>query len=44
MAKYAKSLRTLVEAGYRRDRALLAISRAYMLTPEQIVILDRMVK
>lgn len=44
MAKYAKALKTLVKAGYARDKALVAVSTAFALTPEQIVILDRLTR
>ncbi len=42
MHRYARTLKYLISCGVRRDRALLTVARAFALTPEQIVILDRL--
>ena len=44
MTKYAKTLKALTSRGYKRDRALLLIQDVFKLTPEQVVILDRLTK
>jgi hypothetical protein len=40
MHRYVDTLNRLVRAGYNRDKAMLAVARAYALTPEQIADLN----
>ena len=37
MQKYISVLRCLIQHGYTRDKALLAVARAFALTPDEIV-------
>ncbi len=37
MNTYVKCLQRLIAAGYPRDKAMLAVSSAFGLTPEQVV-------
>lgn len=42
--KYAKTLRTMLDGGYSRDKALAALKQAFALTTEQVDFLNRKVK
>lgn len=44
IAKLAKTMKSLTDSGYRRDKALLVVSLAFGLSPEQIAILDQLTK
>ena len=42
LSQIAKTLKYMVAQGYRRDKALLACSEAFALTPEEVTILARL--